>query len=146
MLKRFLIVTLLAGATLAACGGSPKAVEVKGQETETAKLAGEWEGSYEGKESGRTGTVKFSLQLGRHTAEGEVFMGGETPLKIQFIEVEGGRIQGTIAPYTDPNCSCEVETSFLGIVSGDSISGEFSTKIGATGSIQTGNWQVVRKQ
>jgi hypothetical protein len=145
MLKRFLIVTLLAGATVAACGGSPKAVEVKGKDTETAKLAGEWEGSYEGKESGRTGTVTFSLQLGRHTAEGEVFMGGDTPLKIQFIEVEGGRIQGNIAPYTDPNCSCEVETSFLGIVSGDAISGEFSTKIGATGSIQTGTWQVVRK-
>jgi hypothetical protein len=149
MLKRMLIVTLLASGAattpLVACGGSQKDVEVKGKETETAKLAGEWEGSYEGKESGRTGTVKFSLQLGMHTAEGEVFMGGETPLKVQFIEVEGGQIQGTIAPYTDPNCDCQVETSFLGIISGDSISGQFSTKIGATGQIQTGSWEVARK-
>jgi hypothetical protein len=114
MLKRILIMTLLAAAPLAACGGSQKDVEVKGKDTETAKLAGEWEGTYEGRESGRSGTAKFNLQLGRHTAEGEVYMGGETPLKIQFIEVEGGQIQGTIAPYTDPNCDCQVETTFLG--------------------------------
>jgi hypothetical protein len=146
MLKRMLIVTLLAASgVMVACGGSQKDVEVKGKETETAKLAGDWEGTYEGKESGRQGTVKFSLQLGMHTAEGEVFMGGETPLKIQFIDVEGGQIQGTIAPYTDPNCNCQVETSFIGVVSGDEIKGEFSTKIGATGQIQTGSWQVTRK-
>jgi hypothetical protein len=145
MLKRILIVTLLAAGAAVACGGSPKNVEVKGKETETAKLAGDWEGTYEGKESGRSGTVKFSLQLGMHTAEGEVFMGGETPLKVQFIEVEGGKIEGTIAPYTDPNCNCQVETSFLGVIDGDSISGDFSTKIGATGQIQTGTWQVTRK-
>lgn len=147
MLKRLLVMTILAGGALAfvACGGGQKQVEVKGKETETAKLAGEWEGTYEGKESGRTGTVKFSLQLGMHTAEGEVFMGGETPLKIQFIDVEGGQIQGTIAPYTDPNCNCQVETSFIGIVDGDQIKGEFSTKVGATGQIQTGSWQVTRK-
>jgi hypothetical protein len=145
MLKRILLVTLLAAGAAFACGGSQKDVEVKGKETETAKLAGEWEGTYEGKESGRSGTVKFSIQLGMHTAEGEVFMGGETPLKVQFIEVEGGQIQGTIAPYTDPNCNCQVETSFLGIIDGDVIKGEFSTKIGATGQIQTGSWQVTRK-
>lgn len=145
MLKRILIVTLLAAGAAVACGGSQKDVEVKGKETETAKLAGDWEGTYEGKESGRSGTVKFSLQLGMHTAEGEVFMGGDTPLKVQFIEVEGGKIEGTIAPYTDPNCNCQVETGFLGIIDGDSIKGEFSTKIGATGQIQTGTWQVTRK-
>ncbi|KAB2892709.1 MAG: hypothetical protein F9K40_17915 [Kofleriaceae bacterium] len=147
MLKRMLLATLLvsgAASPLVACGGSQKDVEVKGKETETAKLAGDWEGTYEGRESGRSGTVKFSLQLGRHTAEGEVYMGGETPLNIQFIEVEGGQIQGTIAPYTDPNCDCQVETSFLGIVTGDEIKGEFSTKVGATGQIQTGTWQVSR--
>lgn len=149
MVKRFLLATTLLltaspAAMLTACGGSQKDVEVKGAETEMAKVAGEWEGTYEGKESGRSGTAKFSLQLGRHTAEGNVYMGGDTPLKIQFVQVEGGQIQGTIAPYTDPNCQCEVETSFLGTLDGDTISGMFSTKIGATGQIQTGTWQVTR--
>jgi hypothetical protein len=145
MLKRFLVTMMLAGAVVVGCGGGQKDVEVKGKETETAKLAGDWEGNYEGNESGRSGTVRFSLQLGRHTAEGEVFMGGDTPLKIQFIEVEGGKVQGTIAPYTDPNCQCQVETSFIGTVAGDTISGMFSTKIGETGTIQTGTWEVSRK-
>jgi hypothetical protein len=150
MLKRVLLVATLMlaaspAAMLTACGGSQKDVEVKGAETDMARLAGEWEGTYEGNESGRSGTAKFSLQLGRHTAEGEVYMGGDTPLKIQFVEVEGGKIEGTIAPYTDPNCSCEVQTTFLGTLEGDTISGMFSTKIGATGQIQTGTWSVTRK-
>ena len=73
-------------------------------------------------------------------------MGGDTALKIQFVEVEGGQIKGTIAPYTDPNCQCEVETSFLGTLAGDTISGMFETKVPASGQIQTGTWQVARKQ
>jgi len=132
-------------AMLAACGGGQKDVAVQGADTELVKLVGEWQGDYKGNESGRTGPVTFSLQLGSHTAEGEVVMGGKTPLKIEFVQVKGGQIKGTIAPYTDPNCSCQVETSFLGNVTGDSIAGMFETKIGATGQIQTGSWQVTRK-
>ena len=72
-------------------------------------------------------------------------MSGSTPLKIEFIAVKGGQVKGTIAPYTDPNCKCQVETSFLGNVAGNTISGMFETKIGATGQIQTGKWNVKRK-
>ncbi len=152
MLKRIFISTLLglsvavAGLGSTACGGGQKDVEIKGKDTEMVNIAGNWAGDYKGNESGRTGTVKLSLELGRHTAEGEVFMEGSTPLKIQFIEVAGGQLKGTMSPYTDPNCQCEVETSFLGTVSGDSISGMFETKVGATGQIQTGTWQVVRQK
>jgi hypothetical protein len=148
MLKRILVATTLAVGVLgmAACGSGQKEVEVKGKEAEMANLAGNWEGDYKGNESGRSGTVKFSLELGRHTAEGEVLMGGATPLKIQFVEVAGGQIKGTVAPYTDPNCKCQVETSFLGTVAGDSISGMFETKVSATSKIQTGTWQVSRSK
>jgi hypothetical protein len=135
-------IVLLAAA---ACGGTQKEVAVKGADTELAKLAGDWSGDYQGNESGRSGTVTFSLQLGRHIAEGEVIMSGSTPLKIEFIAVKGGQVKGTIAPYTDPNCKCQVETSFLGNVAGNTISGMFETKIGATGQIQTGKWNVKRK-
>src|SRR5512138_1180199 len=130
---------------LAACGGGQKEIEVQGKDTELVKLSGEWEGDYKGNESGRTGPVTFSLQLGRHIAEGEVVMGGKTPLKIEFVQLEGGQIKGTIAPYTDPNCACQVETSFLGKLQGETIAGMFETKIGATGQIQTGSWRVTRK-
>ena len=127
------------------CGGTQKEVTVKGADTELAKLAGDWAGDYKGNESGRAGTVSFSLQLGRHTAEGEVIMSGATPLKIEFVAVKGAQVKGTIAPYNDPNCSCQVETSFLGNVAGNTISGMFETKIGTTGQIQTGSWTVTRK-
>jgi len=147
MLERILVATVLSiyAVTAAACGGGQKEVEMKGKESELAKIAGTWEGDYKGNESGRSGTIKFDLQLGRHVAEGEVFMGGATSLKVEFIEVEGGQIKGTIAPYTDPNCKCTVETSFLGTVTGDEINGMFETKVPATGQIQTGTWKVSRK-
>jgi hypothetical protein len=131
-------------AICASCGGSQQDVAVKGTDDELVRLAGDWEGDYKGIESGRSGTVKFSLQLGRHVAEGEVFMNNATPLKIEFIAVKAGQVKGTIAPYTDPNCSCQVETSFLGNVTGDQITGSFETKV--SGQVQTGSWSVTRKR
>ena len=148
-LVRLLAITVLSVSSIlaaAACGGAgTKEVEMKGKDPDLATLAGEWEGSYTGNESGRTGPVTFSLQMGRHTAEGTVLMGGETPLKIEFVSVEGGQISGKIDPYMDPNCSCEVETEFLGTLEGDTISGMFTTKVTAQGMVQTGTWQVTRK-
>lgn len=129
---------------VAACGGGQKDVAVKGDDSELIKIAGDWEGEYQGRDSGRKGPVRFSLQLGRHTAEGEVFMGGQTPLKIQFVEIEGGQLKGTIAPYTDPQCACEVQTTFLGKLANDSVSGTFETRIQDT--VQTGTWSIRKKQ
>ena len=126
----------------AACGGSQKAVEVKGGEDELAVLAGDWTGDYHGVESGRSGTIDFALELGRHVASGEVHMGAPDapPLKIEFVAIEGGKVSGTIAPYTDPNCACEVQTTFTGTAAGDTISGTFETKVSASGQVQTGDW------
>jgi hypothetical protein len=131
-------------ATLAACGGGQREVAVKGPDNELVKLVGTWEGSYHGDDSGRSGPVSFALQLGQHSAEGEVRMGGTTPLKIEFVQIKAGQVRGTIAPYTDPGCSCQVETTFLGNRAGESISGTFETKVSTTGQIQTGSWQVGR--
>lgn len=142
-MRRYAFAVLFA----AGCGGSQKAVEVKGGDAELAKIAGEWSGDYQGVESGRSGTITFELQLGRHTAEGEIRMGtpDAPPLKIEFVAIEGGRVSGTIAPYTDPNCSCEVQTTFVGTASGERISGDFETKVSATGDVQRGTWQVTRR-
>jgi hypothetical protein len=135
---------LVAVVVVAACGGGQKEVAVKGTDSELVKIAGDWEGEYQGRDSGRKGPVRFSLQLGRHTAEGEVFMGGATPLKIQFVEIEGGQLKGTIAPYKDPNCSCEVQTTFLGTLANDTVSGTFETRVKE--SVQTGTWTIRKKQ
>ncbi|MBL9013161.1 MAG: hypothetical protein JNL83_03240 [Myxococcales bacterium] len=129
----------------AACGGSQKEIAVQGSDKDLVGVAGDWEGEYKGNESGRSGPVTFSLQLGSHIAEGQVVMGGATPLKVEFVKVEAGKVKGTIAPYTDPQCSCQVETTFLGIVGDGSINGTFETKLGGTGQVQTGTWNVTRK-
>ncbi len=128
---------------LAACGGAQQ-VEVKGGDSDLAALAGHWEGNYSGNESGRSGPVTFDLELGRHTANGTVLMGGETPLSIQFVAVEGGTLSGKIEPYTDPACACEVTTEFVGTQTGDAITGSFTTKIAGMDD-QHGEWSVVRK-
>lgn len=137
-------VSILSLALLAACGGGQREVAVQGADSELVKLVGTWEGSYQGNDSGRSGPVSFALQLGQHSAEGEVRMGGTTPLKIEFVQIKDGQVRGTIAPYTDPACSCQVETTFLGTRSGEAISGMFETKVGATAQIQTGSWHVAR--
>lgn len=137
---------LAAGTSLAACAGSKKDVEVKSESPdELARLAGTWRGDYHGIESGREGPIEFALELGRHTASGQVLMGGGTPLQIEFVSVAAGKIEGTIAPYTDPNCTCEVETSFLGTLAPDAIDGTFETRVSATGQVQTGTWRVERQ-
>ena len=137
---------MFALAFVVACGGSQKDVVMQGSDLDLARVAGEWHGDYKATESGRTGPVSFSLQVGSHTAEGEVMMGGSTPLKIEFVKVKQNEIKGTIAPYTDPTCACQVETAFLGTLGSDEISGTFETKVSETGQLQTGTWHVDRKR
>jgi hypothetical protein len=142
MLRTYAVATVFA---FGACGGANTQVEVKGGDPDLASLAGNWEGNYQGQESGRTGTIKFALELGRHTADGEVFMGGSnTPLQISFVAVQKGQISGKIQPYTDPSCTCQVETEFLGDVVGNIIDGTFTTKVVANGVEQHGTWKVTR--
>ena len=131
---------------LVACGAGQKDVAMQGSELDLARVAGDWQGEYKGTESGRSGPVSFSLQVGSHTAEGQVMMGGSTPLKIQFVKVKQDEVKGTIAPYTDPTCSCEVETEFLGTLGNNAINGTFETKVSATGQVQTGTWSVTRRR
>src|SRR5262249_8872543 len=113
-----------------ACGGAAAQIEMKGGDPDLALIAGDWKGNYEGQDSGRTGNIDFSLQRGRHTADGTVFMGpAHTPLKISFVKVQRGTISGTIEPYTDPSCGCQVQTEFLGTVGSNQIGGTFTTKV-----------------
>jgi hypothetical protein len=129
----------------AACGGAVSQIEVKGGDPDLAAIAGDWQGKYQGMETGRTGDIQFSLQLGRHTADGEIYMGGShTPLKIRFVQVQRGQISGQIEPYVEPSCNCQVQTEFLGTVAGNEIDGTFTTKIPANGAEMHGTWQVAR--
>lgn len=131
---------------LVACGGAQKDVSVQGTDLDLARVAGDWQGDYKGTESGRTGEVSFSLQVGSHTAEGQVLMDGATPLKIEFVKIKEGAVKGTIAPYTDPRCACAVQTTFLGTLGDDVIDGTFETKVSSNDQLQTGTWSVARRR
>src|SRR5215467_2458134 len=118
---------------LAACGSTQPMVDVSGKDSDVTQLAGRWEGNYIGRESGRAGTVFFDLVAGYHSAEGKVVMNAADParardLKLKFIDVEGKKLSGTIAPYTDPLCNCTVETTFVGAVRGNLMEWTFTTK------------------
>ena len=134
---------------LAACGSSSASVPVKGKESDVVLLAGKWVGEYEGRESGRRGSIRFDLALGYHVAEGEVIMrpagdaAAEVPLQIKFVNVGEHRVSGKIAPYTDPACKCAVETEFSGRVEGGTMDGTFVTR-GAGIAEQTGRWSAQR--
>jgi hypothetical protein len=119
---------------------------MKGGDMDLARLAGDWAGNYKGTESGREGPVTFSLTIGQHTADGTVLMGGTTPLKIQFVAVEHGKIAGKIDPYTDPSCQCQVQTEFTGTLEGETIDGGFTTKVVGKDIEQHGVWNVTRKK
>ncbi len=142
MLRTFVVASVFA---VAACGGANSQIELKGGDPDLAQLTGTWEGDYQGQESGRNGTVKLTLELGRHTADGQLLMGGSNlPLAISFVAVEKGQVSGKIQPYTDPSCSCQVETEFLGTLVGNQIDGTFTTKVLANGAEQHGTWKVAR--
>jgi hypothetical protein len=134
-------VTLL---IVAACGGGASEVAVKGPDLDLARLAGDWLGDYHGTESGRQGPIHFQLQLGQHTADGTVLMGGANPLKIQFISISHDKVSGKIDPYTDPQCQCQVQTEFDGTVAGNAIEGTFTTKVIGKDVEQHGSWSVKR--
>jgi hypothetical protein len=131
---------------LLACGGSGSQIPVKGADSEIISIAGQWEGQYNATDAGRSGPITFSLEVGRHTADGTLSLGGQQPLKVSFVEVQGesGAVHGTVERYTDPSCNCATEAKFVGQVAGDRIEGTFTTTQVESGTTQRGTWEVTR--
>jgi hypothetical protein len=140
-------IAVLLVAFVAACASS---IPVRGDTTEVQTLIGHWEGSFKATDSDRHGTVVFDLAAGRHTGEGKVTLFTDTSesakqsLRIKFVEVADGTVSGKIARYTDPSCNCAVDTQFSGLVSGDSISGEYKMSAVESATELRGNWTAER--
>lgn len=149
------------------CSSTPAAVPVEGAAGDLSALAGHWEGEYESPATGRLGSIVFDLTAGADLANGDVLMiprgstkpygpaprpAGESPspgatsqlLTIRFVKAEGGKVSGTLDPYWDPDCNCEVTTTFVGEVHGDSVAGTFSSNRNA-GRV-FGTWKATRKR
>jgi hypothetical protein len=161
-----LLVTLAAAVLTLGCATTSPPVPIEGTAAQIAALAGHWEGGYESEATGRSGSIVFDLKAGEDHAHGDVVMiprgsttayrpaprpsgegaasaAGAELLTIRFVRAEGETVTGTLDPYWDPDCSCEVTTTFVGAVSGDRIAGTF-TSMRTAGRV-SGTWKATRR-
>lgn len=129
--------------TMVGCGGHQTQFEMKGRDSDLVKVAGDWNGTYAGTDSGRRGEIRLNLEVGRHTGNGSVMM-GSTALPFSYVAVEGTELTGELEHYIDPQCQCEVETTFVGSRMGDMLFGSFTTKVIGRDTEQRGEWSARR--
>lgn len=163
---------LLAAAGLAVLAAAPgcsssssnpaPTVAVGGGKSDVSALSGTWTGEYSSEATGRSGSITFEFKSGK-VGRGDVLMvpkGGLAPapagadptktmpqvLMINFVNAEGGVVTGNMDPYTDPACSCEVQTTFVGTITGDTIEGTFTTTPNGPAPITTGRWKMTKQK
>ena len=164
-MRPFIGLVLIAG--LAGCASKSPPVPVQASAADIGRLAGRWEGEYNSNETGRGGSIVFTLTAGRDTAEGDVLMipagsnrpimregmgqapvaaAGAAPsvLSIRFVDYRDGQVTGELDPYRAPDCNCIVATTFTGTVTGDVIKGTFTIRGGQRDIPVTGEWEVHR--
>jgi len=163
-LRTFLLIPLavLSGG----CAASRSPVPLVGASADVSALTGEWAGDYSSAESGRSGSITFTLRAAGDSAFGDVIMipaawgrplmpyrqqgvgGNQAPettvLTIRFVRVQQGHVSGTLDPYADPQTGARLLTTFTGEVSGNSIAGTYTTRL-PSGETQTGRWSVQRR-
>lgn len=159
-MKRLIMIVAVAGvAASAACASRPPEIELTSNDFDLNPLVGEWRGDYSNPAAGRSGTIAFTLRAGESSASGNVIMIPGKPdsvtaaaamarsvLKINFIRKEGRKVTGTLDPYRDPTCGCQVVTTFEGTFTDSrTIEGTFTTVPSQTGLSATGGrWKVER--
>jgi hypothetical protein len=161
------MLTVLIAASAIACARRTPGIEVSATDFDLNPLVGQWRGTYHSSTTGRSGTIAFTLLAGESSASGNVVMiprsdslltpaeremvnnvanPGRTVLSIHFVRKQGGSLSGNLDPYRDPDCGCQVTTTFEGSFAGSSaIEGTFSTVPSiAGGSVSGGTWKVTR--
>jgi len=154
-------------SSVMACASHPPSTEVSASDFDLNPLVGQWRGDYSSAQTGRKGTIAFTLRAGEAAASGNIIMiprpdssltpaerelltnvaaPGRAVLKIHFVRKEGGNLNGTLDPYSDPDCNCPVTTTFQGSFrDARTIEGTFSTVPSQPGrSVTGGTWRVTR--
>lgn len=165
-MNRAIALTLTAFATTTiACARRTPGIELASSDFDLNPLVGQWRGSFNSAQTGRTGTIAFNLNAGESAATGSVVMFAKpdslldpeerelaanvpksTVLKIHFLRKEGGNVSGGLDPYRDPDCDCTVTTLFTGaFTNSTTIEGTYTTVRSKPGSdIVSGKWKVTR--
>jgi len=167
MLRPSLIVVGLLAVSTIACASRAPGIELSASDFDLTPLVGEWRGDYSSSETGRSGTIAFTLRAGESSASGNIVMipradslltpaerdllsndsaPGHSVLTIHFVRKEGGNLSGKLDPYRDPECDCPVTTTFQGSFrDARTIEGTFSTVPSQPGhSVTGGRWKVAR--
>ena len=165
------IAVLVALASVAtACSPKQTPVPLVVTSGSVAALVGDWAGEYSSTETGRSGSIMFQLSSVGDTAHGDVVMVPRMralqvpaqerqpiaadaralpePLTIRFVQLDGGRVSGSLAPYADPACGCTVNTTYEGrFTDADTIEGTYRTLGVRPGHEPTaGRWKVTRQR
>ena len=167
MLRSKTLPIVLLPLALSACGASRSPVPLVGGSADISALTGEWAGDYSSAESGRSGSISFTLRAAGDSAFGDVVMipkawgralvpwaqpnaggGNQAPtstvLTIRFVRVERGHVNGTLDAYADPQTGERLFTTFSGDLNGNTIAGTYTTRL-PSGDTQTGRWTVQRR-
>ena len=162
-----LVALSLAVAGVSGCAARQTPVPLEGRQGDVRALGGEWSGDYWSSETGRTGSISFTLAAQGDTAFGNVIMipaGMNEPLRawrdeavaparrpqpevltISFVRVTGNEVSGSLEPYQDPVCGCALYTRFIGRVTGDTIAGTYISQHERSSSEAHGSWKVTRR-
>jgi hypothetical protein len=161
------VVAILVAVAASSCASSKNpAPPVPVAGSDAGALAGRWQGEYSSASTGRSGSIVFELKAGDRVAHGDVLMvpqaagadASKLPgtsdtlstmpqvLNINFVSSSGGVVTGTMDPYRDPECDCEVQTTFVGSVSGDTVEGTFTTTPSGAAQVTTGRWKMTRQK
>jgi hypothetical protein len=161
------ICAAVVAVSMMGCASNPPSTQVTASDFDLNPLVGEWRGNYSSAETGRKGTIAFTLRAGESSASGNIVMiprsdsmltiadeervtnvaaTDRAVLKIHFLRKEGGNLSGTLDPYRDPECGCPVTTTFQGAFrDARTIEGTFSTVPSQPGrSVTGGTWKVTR--
>lgn len=158
-----LLLPILSACSTSGPAASPEpSVPVGGAASDLAALNGRWEGSYSSPDTGRSGSIVFEFRGA--SGAGDVLMvpkssgdaaanapaadalkGMPQVLTIQFVQAQGGDLSGALSAYVDPDCQCQVTTTFRGRREGDAVRGTFTTaRTGDPDKKSNGTWSVQR--
>ena len=90
--------------------------------------------------------IAMAASADRPVVRTSVAAGSSEVLTIRFVRMEGSHLVGTLDTYRDPDCGCELTTTFRGqFTDAGTITGTFTSTGSAMGHLpSSGRWTVRR--